>query len=99
MNDTSRREKRDVPEEMERERRCKDKQQMVNVCSYSKPPVTRGVHVHHVSGDQGNAGEGPGTRRTLYRRPPTLLKGNASPRVLHSVRERGPAEGLMGAEA
>ncbi|XP_016316457.1 SPRY domain-containing SOCS box protein 4-like [Sinocyclocheilus anshuiensis] len=53
MNDTSRRGKKDVPDEMERERGCKDKQQMANVCSYSsKPPVARGVRVHHVSGDQ-----------------------------------------------
>lgn len=73
---------------------------MANVRFYSsKPPVARGVRVHHVSGDQGNAGEGPGTRLSLYHRPPTLLKGNASPRVPHSMRERGPAEGLTGAEA
>lgn len=83
-----------------RERGCKDEQQMVNVCSHSsKPPVARGVHVHYISGDQGNAGKGLGTRRSLYHRPPTILKGNASLRVPPSVRERGPAEGLTGTEA
>jgi len=101
MNDTSHRGKRDVPDEMERERGCKDKQQMVNVCSHSsKLLVARGVHVHYISGDLGNTGEGPGTRRSLYHRPPHHPEGKRKPpRVPQSVLERGPVEALTGAEA